>query len=358
MLHGHNGTAANRMKSFANQCFLWCNTCNFPQRRLARATEPPRTGALCLTLENFDMKKTLIALAVLAASGAAMAQSSVTLYGVADLSVGKIHGAKVAAHANDSLNNGNSRLGFKGVEDLGGGLKVSFNIEGAVNLADGSTQASTYQRAAWLQLDGGFGSLRAGRSLSPHYYAIANYELTGTANYSAEGIVFGSGGATRNSAEVAYSTPNMSGFKGTLATILSGNNGGHAKTELAATYNNGPLALGFGYDKTSGSEKNLSLGGSYDLGQFIVAASYQDPAGAKKGFTIGGTVKLGANTVTLDIARDTGSAVKSTDYVLEAKEPLSKRTFLYQAVYRAGVDRAAAGLTKGTSFSAGLRHNF
>ncbi len=306
------------------------------------------------------MKKTLIALAVLAASGAAMAQSSVTLYGVADLSVGKIHGAKVAAHANDSLNNGNSRIGFKGVEDLGGGLKASFNIEGAVNLADGSTQASTYQRAAWLQLDGGFGSLRAGRSLSPHFYAIANYELTGTANYSALANVFGAkfGGATRNSAEIAYTTPSLSGFKATLATVLAGNNGGNAKTELAATYNNGPLALGFGYDKVSGDEKNFSFGGSYDLGQFIVAASYQDPKGAQKGFSIGGTAKLGANTLTLDIVRDTGSSTKSTDFVLEAKEPLSKRTFLYQAVYRAGVDRAAAGLTKGTSFSAGLRHNF
>lgn len=299
------------------------------------------------------MKKTLIALAVLAASGAAMAQSSVTLYGVADIAVQKTTGLKFAAAANSTLNNGNSRIGFKGVEDLGGGLKASFNFEGAVNLANGATDASTYQRAAFVALSGGFGELYAGRRLSPHFYAIANYELTGTANYSAEGNTFGFGGSTRNDAFIGYTTPNLSGFKATVGTRLAGNQpaGLGAKTELNALYNNGPLALGLGYDRTSGGSNNKSFGGSYDLGQFIVAASYQDPAGAKKGFTIGGTAKLGANSVTLDIARDTGSAVKYTNYVLEAKEPLSKRTFLYQVYYR-------DGLNKKNSIAAGLRHNF
>ena len=62
------------------------------------------------------MKKSLIALAVLAASGAAMAQSSVTLYGVVDLSVGKVEGQKVQMHGNNKVTNGNSRIGFRGVE--------------------------------------------------------------------------------------------------------------------------------------------------------------------------------------------------------------------------------------------------
>ena len=74
------------------------------------------------------MKKSLIALAVLAASGAAMAQSSVTMYGVADLSLAKANGVSAQMSGNGVMNNGNSRLGVRGVEDLGGGLKASFNL--------------------------------------------------------------------------------------------------------------------------------------------------------------------------------------------------------------------------------------
>lgn len=297
------------------------------------------------------MKKSLVALAVLAASGAAMAQSSVTLYGVADVSVAKATGGKFALSANGLLNNGNSRWGLRGTEDLGGGLKASFNYEAAVNLGTGAADANYFQRNAWLAVSGDFGEVKAGRGLSPHFFAIANYELTGTANYTALGNLFGFGGETRNNSFIAYTTPKMGGFKATVGTRLSGNNGTlGAKYELNATYNAGPLAVGFGYDKT-GSANNKSIGAAYDLGQFVVAASFQDPNGAKKGFTIGGTARLGTNSVTLDIARDTGSAVKSTDYVFEAKEPLSKRTFLYQAIHR-------DGSAKVTTFGAGIRHHF
>ena len=300
------------------------------------------------------MKKTLIALAVLAASGAAMAQSTVTLYGVADASLQKTTGAQFAASASGLANNGNSRFGFKGSEDLGGGLKVNFNYEAAVNIATGGTDASTFQRAAYVALAGGFGELAAGRRLTPSFLGMANYELTGTANYSAVANTFGYGGSltnVRNTAQVSYTTPDMSGLKVMLGTILAGNNGGKAKTDMNLTYNQGPLAVGVTYEKTSGTEAGKTIGASYDLGQFIVAASMQDPEGALKGYTIGGTAKLGANSVTLDIAHNTGGAKTYTNYILEAKEPLSKRTFLYQIYYR-------DGNTAKSTLGAGMRHNF
>ena len=98
------------------------------------------------------MKKSLIALAVLGASGFAMAQSSVTLYGVADAGIGKIE-AGSGAGGNDAsdktefisgslMNNGISRIGVRGVEDLGGGLKAGFNFESGLSLKDGSTATS------------------------------------------------------------------------------------------------------------------------------------------------------------------------------------------------------------------------
>lgn len=297
------------------------------------------------------MKKSLIALAVLAASGAAMAQSSVTLYGVADVAVAKATGTSTMLATNALANNGNSRLGVKGVEDLGGGLKVSFNFEQAVNLGTGATDANTWQRNAFVEVSGGFGSVYAGRRLSPHFYAVATYELTGAANYSAEANQFGFGGGSRNDSMIAYTTPKFSGLSATIGTKLSGNNGGNAKTEFNVIYANGPVAAALGYDKTSGATKSLSLGGSYNFGMATVAASYQDPTGAKKGFTLGASMPLGATTLTADIARDTGSATKSTDYIIEAKYALSKRTFAYGIIHR-------KGLTGVNTTGVGMRHNF
>jgi predicted porin len=297
------------------------------------------------------MKKTLIALAAVAATGAAFAQSSVTLYGVADVSVAKATGAKVAASANGLLNNGNSRLGVRGTEDLGGGLKASFNFEQGINLATGATDANTWQRNAFMALSGGFGELYAGRRLSPQFYAVAAYELTGTANYSAVATKFGFGGGSRNDAFIGYTTPNMGGLTATIGTKLAGNNGGNAKTEFNAIYKAGPVAVGLGYDKTSGAQKSVTLGGSYNLGVATVAAGFYDPAGAKKGYSLGASTKLGNVALTFDLARDTGSAVKSTDYVLEGKYALSKRTFGYGVFYRNGA-------TKVNTYGVGVRHNF
>ncbi len=297
------------------------------------------------------MKKSLVALAALAVVGIASAQSSVTLYGVADISLAKASNADAAVSTNGLLNDGNSRIGFKGTEDLGGGLKASFTMEQAVDLANGGTNTPTFQRAAWLGLSGGFGGVRLGRSLSPHFYAIATYELTGTANYSAVANKFGFGGATRNDSFIAYTTPNMSGFSATIGTKLAGNNAGNAKTELNLTYANGPLAAAVGYDKTEGSPESVSAGASYNFGSFQVAAGYYDPAGVRKGYSLGVKAPMGAWTFIADMAYDSGSAVTSTDTVLVAQYALSKRTFVYGVGYN-------AGLTDVNTFGVGIRHNF
>ena len=162
------------------------------------------------------MKKSLIAIAALAATGA-FAQSSVTLYGVADLSLAKTSGVSSQLSGNGTLNNGSSRFGLRGSEDLGGGLKANFNFEAGVNAETGATDAAMFQRAAYAELAGGFGSVRMGRTLSPSFYGVAAWELTGTANYSVVASQFGWAGAgPRNNSQISYTTPNMSGFSGTL----------------------------------------------------------------------------------------------------------------------------------------------
>src|SRR5579862_1249235 len=121
------------------------------------------------------MKKSLLALAVLTAiSGAASAQSSVTLYGKVD--VGAVYDAGGASGKSVRISSGvtgGSRLGFKGVEDLGGGLKASFQLEtgfcadsaaGAPNFCTGNNQFMG--RQAHGDLSGSFGLLTAGRVYS------------------------------------------------------------------------------------------------------------------------------------------------------------------------------------------------
>ncbi len=332
------------------------------------------------------MKKTLIALAAVAATGAAFAQSSVTLYGVADISVGdnNVAGSKLAASANGGgataagvggVNNGNSRWGVRGTEDLGGGLKAGFNFEQNVSLADGSTgngvttalstNNNAFQRAANVSLSGGFGSVTAGRQLNPSFNSVASWELTGMANYSAVGKQFGSANSgLRDNAMIAYTSPDFGGLKASLGVVLKGNSAAApqtGKTDFTLTYAAGPLAASFAYNKVETAKANMAIGAKYNLGVATVAASYINleslktaTATAKKGFTLGVSAPVGPLTLTADLARATDTSNKATDFLLEAKYPLSKRTFAYGAYLSDATKGAATVKTWGV----GLRHNF
>ena len=309
------------------------------------------------------MKKSLIALAVLAASGVAMAQSSVTLYGVADLGLVKSNGISAQMTGNGTMNNGSSRLGVRGVEDLGGGLKASFNFEQGINAESGNTDAATFQRAAWMALSGGFGKFQMGRTLNPSFFGVAAWELTGTANYSAVGNQFSfTGQGPRTNSLFQYTTPNMGGFSSTIGYIMKPDNGGNAKYDLNVIYANGPLAAALSYNKTNTMKGNMALGASYDFGMAKVAGSIQNNGGPSKGFTIGATVPVGAFALTLDIARENGDGMKNTDFLVEAKYALSKRTFAYAAYYKDGDNNGAlpGGYNTGAKnhLGLGVRHNF
>jgi predicted porin len=111
------------------------------------------------------MKKSIVALAALAsltAVGTAAAQSSVTLYGRMDASIGSERVDDVSTTKLYSGNLSTSRLGFRGSEDLGGGLKANFQLEAALTLDDGTTGGFKFNRASWVGLSGGFGAVRAG----------------------------------------------------------------------------------------------------------------------------------------------------------------------------------------------------
>ena len=312
------------------------------------------------------MKKTLIALAAVAATGAAFAQSSVTLYGVADASLAKVTGKSAYLSSAGTMNNGTSRWGVRGTEDLGGGLKAGFNFEQGLSLNDGSLSKSgggEFGRAAWMNLSGGFGELRLGRTLNPSFYAAAAWELTGAANYSVVVSQFGGVlGGIRNSSQIAYTTPNMGGFSATVGYVLKGNSADEkAKVDLNAIYANGPLSVALGYNKVQDAEKNVHVGARYNFGVFTLAGGIVDPAGDAKGFTIGGSVPLGPVNLVVDVARDT--EFKDTDLLVEVKYPMSKRTTAYAAVLRDGKKKngALGAATAGKDVNGlglGIRHNF
>ena len=321
------------------------------------------------------MKKSLIALAVLAASGAAMAQSSVNLYGVVDLGLVKSNGISAQMSGSGLMNNGNSRIGLRGVEDLGGGLKAAFNLEQGINAETGATvNGTTWGREAFLELSGGFGRVRMGRDLTPSYMGLAAWELTGAANYSAVANQFGFVAAgARNDSQFSYTSPNFGGVTASLGVVLKPDTpdavGDNAKYDLNVIYANGPIAAALSYNKVQEHKSNMALGGSYDLGVAKIAASYQDgykggvapsntTAMKQRGFTIGATVPVGAFSVTLDIARDTKA--KDTDVLVEGKYALSKRTFAYAAYYNDGKQDGAAVYKTGAKnhLGLGIRHNF
>ena len=321
------------------------------------------------------MKKTLIALAAVAATGAAFAQSSVTLYGVADASIVKTTGKSTMMSSAGTMNNGTTRWGVRGSEDLGGGMKAGFNFEQGLSLTTGDVAKAgggEFGRAAFMTLSGGFGELRLGRTLNPSFYSVAAWELSGTANYSVVMNQFGGTTAgVRNSSQIAYTTPDMGGFSATMGYILKGNNTvgavaanpatgaaavpgvQAAKVDLNVIYKNGPVAVALGYNKTSGDEKNIAVGVNYNLGPVVLAGSIFDPKGDSKGFTLGAGMQAGPVNLVLDVARDTH--FKDTDILVEAKYPLSKRTFAYAAFLRDGKGKAAKNIN---NLGLGIRHNF
>ncbi len=316
------------------------------------------------------MKKSLIALAVLSASGLAMAQSSVTLYGVADAGVGKIeYGSANTTRPTDAsdktefisgslMNNGTSRIGVRGTEDLGGGLKAGFQFESAIDLDDGAASSAFWARQANVWLGGNFGTVKLGRQFTPSYLTTASYELTGAANYSVLAATYNYAGiGSRANSAFSYATPNFGGFTAAVAYVTKTDLGAaKAAWDLGLMYNNGPIAVAASANKFNTSKTNYQVGAKYSFGNFALAGSYTQASRASKavrrGFGLGGSAGFGAFTVTLDVTRDTKNewtAKKYTNGVVEAKYALSKRTFVYGAFLR---------LDDTNNYGVGVRHNF
>ena len=336
------------------------------------------------------MKNSTLALATASLLGIgtpALAQSSVTLFGVLDVGLRSIKNNDTQKRL-DSSGLSSSRLGFRGVEDLGGGLRAHFWLEGGLNVDDGNASGQNWQRRATVGLAGGFGEVRLGRDKVPTQLNWDDFDAFGNTGIGAitrlgvaSGVVpaGGSFGAfSRANNMLSYLTPNLGGFFGQLSVAAGEGTVGNKHTGFRAGYRAGGLmaALGYGSTEVSGTvdAKETNLGLSYDLkfmklfgffSRLDVGAAGQD------NFAIGATVPIGKFSLRASLGEMSGKdGIAGRDARLIAVGgvyTLSRRTALYGNFSRIANTNtnftvaSGTALTRGndsSGYDLGLRHSF
>jgi len=370
------------------------------------------------------MKKSLLALAVLGAfAGVAQAQTSVTIYGSFDAGVRNQRDVDAAGRSRTTMSStgtyNSNRLGFKGVEDLGGGLNAHFTLESGFNSGTGALNNNDnrlFQRSAFVGLGGQWGSLDLGRQYTVAFKTVGaydpfNYKFTGIIPLTAASVSAG----TRNDNDIQYT--------GTFGPITAraeyalgeraGGGSGNTAAAVGATYANGPFSVGGAYTKrnpnlataaqtTAGvtnfqDNTHWTVGGAFTFGPARIAAGYanetQDRANGRgeadqKNAWIGGsydiTPALGLTAAYYHTKVDAGAfgttntaAGKRGLFIIGATYALSKRTNFYAdidyAKYKDGLVTPSTGSNVITSqsslisapgqdtmlgFSVGINHLF
>lgn len=332
------------------------------------------------------MKKSLLALAVFGAfAGVASAQSSVTLYGLIDANLGKDIGSAQKRMAQGA----SSRLGFRGVEDLGGGSAAFFQLEnrytptnGVINggaAASNGSPLTLWQARSYVGLRGGWGEVRLGREYNGAFF---HGEVMGdpwgwdtvASSLTVPAMRSSVGQGTNVNSAITYNSPNMSGFSFTGQVAESDANCG-AKTLTAtgvtfgtctkkpysfgASYAAGPLAVRVGYDNPGNvNDVWTSLNAQYNFGAFKLwgfLGSGKDVANAShKSWMLAATVPMGqAELKAAIVDRKVGGVKVTQGLALGYHYALSKRTTVYTDIARNG---KAASEKVGYDF--GVKHAF
>lgn len=315
------------------------------------------------------LNQSLLALAALATlTGAAMAQSSVTVYGKLDAGVGKAIGSTDKT----MLDAAGSRLGFRGTEDLGDGLKAGFAIEHRFDPQTGAANKSAtfWQGFSTVGLSGAFGSVNLGRQYTAAYSLVQNqidpWGGDTVAQLRDSSMKLGSLAGTRVASSLRYDY-SANGFS-FGASMAGSNENSKAQRPLsfAGSYAAGPLFLGASYEVTgdkAAAKANLwNLGGRYNFGVAELALGYslgKDKADVKyNGLLLGVTAPLGNGDLKLGLATEKKDAagVKTTlvsKLGLGYHYKLSKRTKLY-----ADYGRDSKVAKEKSGYDLGIQHNF
>lgn len=321
----------------------------------------------------------LLSVAALAAmtSLSAQAQSSVQLYGLVDLSAGSWdYAGGFARKAVKSGEMTTSFIGFKGSEDLGGGLSAKFTIESFMRNDTGEAGRfggdTFWARTASVGLSGSMGTLTLGRNTTALFVSTLVFNAFGDSfgfspsirHYFAGGGVGVVSGDTGWSDSASYQTPKLGGFSATLQAAAGEGNGGR-NWGGNALYFGGPLGLTAAYQKVEkgaavADTTTWQLGGSYDFGPAKFFLQYGKVTNDVTDFEYTLTdaslsVPFGAGKVLLAWGRQKSDAdVVRTTTSLGYDHNLSKRTDLY-AVY---MNDRLTSASSGNSYAVGMRHRF
>jgi predicted porin len=342
------------------------------------------------------MKKSLIAMALFGAfAGPTMAQSMV-VYGIADAGIEYNKGIS-GAQNNWRLQSGQqstSRLGFRGTETLGGGLKASFTLESGINIDDGTLAApdSLFSRQAWVSLGGNFGEVRLGRQQTPLYdaqWAIDPFHVNlagGMQRVFGAGL-YGLDPVYRADNTILYTAQDFGAFGGQLMYSFgeqAGNFSALRQFSVGLSYETSPIVAKLvyhnGHDVALGTLgtgtatfRTVFLGGTYDFGiaklhlAFGGSTLKTAPDLDMRSWLIGATAPLGpAGTVLASYIRNDVRDIPegvTNQYAIGYTHDLSKRTNLYTSLGYTTNDngvrvRAFSAGENGRVFNVGVRHRF
>lgn len=353
------------------------------------------------------MKKSVLSLALCAAflGGAAHAQTNVQVYGLIDAGVESLNHANASQDSVVKVISGGkntSRWGFRGTEDLGGGLKAVFGLEGGILLDTGAADGALFKRQAYVGLDGAFGRIVIGRSFTTTYDFVILFDPLGYApNYSWATSTNASGPSKYGMTTAFDNLVKYSGKTGEFkygATIGLGEQAGSAadsrKYSVAASYTAGGLGVMAAYEQVNGNTLPATgnrdetsayhLAADYKTGDLRLTAgmrAYKLEAGraatadvrgdtywAGVGYLIKPALTLTGAVYHVNVKNVAGGEdADPTMYVLRSLYALSKRTDLYAAAaYAKAKNGKLVSLSRDdpgfastqTGVTAGIQHRF
>jgi predicted porin len=324
------------------------------------------------------MKKVFAGTLLCTFASIANAQSNITVYGLIDTGFGSRNGGNYeggpATFAATDNGNSSSMFGFKGTEDLGGGMQANFKLEEGFHPNTGANKAGTaFNREAWVGLSGNFGQFRAGLQDSTVDLVLGQYDLNWgpniTSSYGNLGLqaIYDVSYGTQRPSQIQYWTPKFGGFSAQLGFIprsaitLSKPQNVY---QVGANYVIGHFSVGAAYESahadSSSLRANWGTSAKYDFGPFVVSTNYYSNAVKANGQGYGAGVMVPIGTtfdVGTQVAHNTG--VNGTAWELFSHYYLSKRTSFY--AYYGGMNNNAQifdKATKGSSYVAGIIHKF
>lgn len=345
------------------------------------------------------MKKNAVALALMAISNGAMAQSTVSLFGIVD--TGLAYGQGSVSNRTKVMHSGiqDSRLGFRGVEDLGGGLSASFWLEMGFNSDNGTGQTTNinnqttgiapglFNRRSTVSIANELGELRLGRDYVPSFWNLTIFDPFGAkgagTNLMLPSSIVGPTVARASNSVGYFLPPKLGGWYGQVMYFLGENASNGALTEDDGNgygarfgYISGPFNLAIATTRTTfavGDARQTNLAGSWNFDAWrLMAQLSRDGRGSidGRGALVGGVVAVGVGEIRTSVSRYKTSAAgdpEMTKFSMGYVHHLSKRTALYASAARVrnsgraslALNGAVTGMNQSsTGYDIGMRHAF